>query len=156
MLKKLFTTSDDIGLLIARITLGVVIFPHGAQKILGIWGGSGMEALATNFEAWFGIPPFISYLVAIAEFFGSLALIFGFMSRFSAASIIAVMLGAIYFVVGNHFFMNWYSEQGRGEGFEFHLLAIGLALIIVIKGAGKFSLDGFIVNKFFQKDESNE
>ncbi|MEO9885149.1 MAG: DoxX family protein [Balneola sp.] len=111
MIKKLFSTSDDWGLLIARLTLGIVIFPHGAQKILGIWGGHGLSELMTNFENWFGIHPFISFLVAVAEFFGSLALIIGLMSRFSAASLIVVMLGAIHFVVGDHFFMNWYSEQ---------------------------------------------
>lgn len=152
MLYKLLHTKEDITPLIARITLGIVMFPHGAQKILGIWGGHGLQAVMESFDTWFGIPFFISALVAIAEFFGSIALILGFMSRFSATSMIMVMLGAIYYVTGNHFFMNWYSQPGRGEGFEYHLLIIGLSVIVAIAGGGKFSLDGIIAGRLEKKE----
>lgn len=140
LVKKLTRTSPDLAPLIARLFLGVVIFPHGAQKILGIWGGHGLTQMMESFQTWFGIPPFLSALVAFAEFFGAFALILGLFGRFMAGSILLVMLGAIYFVVNDFFFMNWYS-QPRGEGFEFHLLAIGLALIVIICGSGSYSLD---------------
>jgi putative oxidoreductase len=148
ILFKILETNPSTSPLVARIALGLVMLPHGAQKILGIWGGHGLGPTMESFYHWFGIPFFTTFLVASAEFFGSIALILGLMSRFSASSIIAVMLGAIYFVTGNHFFMNWYSEPGRGEGFEFHILAIALGLIVVISGAGKYSIDGMLVNKF--------
>lgn len=147
MLYTLLKTKDDWAPLIARVALGIVMFPHGAQKILGIWGGHGLQPVMESFNMWFGIPYFITALVAIAEFFGSIALILGFMSRFSASSMIMVMLGAIYYVARNFFFMNWYSQPGRGEGFEFHLLVIGLSLIVVIAGGGKFSLDGLLAKR---------
>lgn len=152
MLSKFFKTSDLIAPLIARVFLGLVMFPHGAQKILGIWGGHGLNATMESFNQWFAFPFFLTFLVAIAEFFGSIALIVGFCSRFSAGSIIAVMLGAIYFVTGNHFFMNWYSQPGRGEGFEFHLLAIALGLIVLISGGGKYSADSWIYKQLTEKD----
>lgn len=146
MLKKLITTDDSWTLFVARLTLGIVIFPHGAQKILGIWGGHGLQAVMDAFNQWFGIPSFLTMLVAFAEFFGMIALVLGFCSRFMAGSLALVMLGAIYFVVNDHFFMNWYSEQ-RGEGFEFHLLAIGLSIVIMIGGSGKFSFDQWLMKK---------
>lgn len=145
-IKALYKTSDSWSSLVARIFLGIVIFPHGAQKILGIWGGHGLQAMMDSFEQWFGIPSALSFLVACAEFFGSIGLIIGLLGRFMAGSIVLVMLGAIYFVVNEHFFMNWYS-QPRGEGFEFHLLAIGLGLIVLIKGSGKYSVDRWLSNK---------
>ena len=147
LITLLIKTDQDWASLIARIFLGGVIFPHGAQKILGIWGGHGLTSMMESFEGWFGIPPAISFLVAIAEFFGAIALILGFFSRFMAGSIMLVMLGAMYFVVNQHFFMNWYSLP-RGEGFEFHLLALGLGLIVLVKGGGKLSLDLVIQEKF--------
>ncbi|MEP1779270.1 MAG: DoxX family protein [Reichenbachiella sp.] len=146
MLKKLLKTEDSWVLLIARFTLGAVILPHGAQKILGIWGGHGLPATMDAFNNWFGIPSYLTFLVACAEFFGMIALILGLFSRFMAGSLALVMLGAIYFVVNNHFFMNWYSEP-RGEGFEFHLLAIGLTTIIMIGGSGRFSIDRLLLER---------
>lgn len=142
-LKALVNSDNDWAPFIARVFLGFVIFPHGAQKILGIWGGHGLQAMMDSFQQWFGIPPVFSALVAFAEFFGAIALILGLFGRFMAGSIILVMLGAIYFVVNEHFFMNWYS-QPRGEGFEFHLLAIGLGLIVLVKGSGKYAVDQLI------------
>ena len=147
MLKKLIATQDDIAPAIARIFLGAIIFPHGAQKILGIWGGHGLDAAINAFGQWFGFPAFVTVLVALAEFAGALALILGLGARFMAGSIMLVMLGAIYFVVGKHFFMNWYGQPQYGEGFEFHLLALGLGLIVLLKGAGKYSLDALLIKR---------
>ena len=137
---KLIKTNPSYSSLIARVFLGMVIMPHGAQKILGIWGGHGLQSTMDSFSQWFGIPSFITFLVAIGEFAGGILLIIGLCSRFAAFSIILIMLGAIYYVVNDHFFMNWYTEQ-RGEGFEFHLLAIALALVVILKGSGRLSID---------------
>lgn len=141
MLAKLLGTDDDLSLFILRVTLGAVILPHGLQKLLGIFGGHGVAATIESFREWFGIPAALTILVILAESFGSVLLILGLMSRFASFSIGMVMLGAIFLVTGRWgFFMNWYSEQ-RGEGFEYHLLVLGMVLVLVLKGSGKWSLD---------------
>jgi putative oxidoreductase len=141
MFKRLLATESNYAQLFARLALGIAIFPHGAQKLLGIWGGHGPADVIANFQKWFGIPSWLTVLVIAAEFFGGLMLIFGFAGRFAAFGIACVMAGAIALLHGRvGFFMNWYGNQ-RGEGFEYHILAIGLALAIMIKGSGALSID---------------
>jgi putative oxidoreductase len=140
MLKKLMRTDDDLGAFIARLVLGLVMFPHGAQKLLGWFGGQGFEATLQGMTGM-GLPAVVVLLVILAEFFGSLSLLLGVLGRIGAAGILCVMLGAILTVhLPNGFFMNWMGNQ-KGEGFEYHLLAIGLALIVLIKGSGRWSSD---------------
>ena len=123
----------DVALLLARIIVGVVFMAHGAQVLFGAFGGPGLSAFV-------GMMGPIGYLVAIGQFFGGLGILVGFLSRFSAASIIVIMLGAIAMVHGKvGFFMNWMGNQG-GEGFEYHLLAIGILLVILIAGPGRYAL----------------
>lgn len=141
MIRKLLATNDDILQLILRLTLGIVIFPHGAQKLLGWFGGGGFSATMQGMTGM-GLPAVIVFLVIMAESFGALGLITGFLTRFSAFGISVVMLGAIFTVhakVG--FFMNWMGQQ-QGEGFEYHLLVLGIALVLMIRGGGRFSVDG--------------
>jgi putative oxidoreductase len=134
------STPDDFGVFIARIALSSVFIPHGLQKILGLFGGYGFSATLSYFTS-LGVPAVLAFLIIMAESLGSMALFVGLFGRFMAFGISMVMLGAIFLVhVPNGFFMNWGGAQ-KGEGFEFHLLAIGLALVIMIKGSGKFSLD---------------
>ena len=110
---------------------------HGAQKLFGAFGGPGLSAVV-------GMMGPLGYLVSIGEFFGGLGLVVGFLSRFSAASITVIMLGAIGMVHGKlGFFMNWTGQQ-PGEGFEYHLLAIGLLLSILIAGPGRFSIGRYL------------
>jgi putative oxidoreductase len=143
MVGSIFRTSDDIGAFIARITLGVVMLPHGLQKLLGLFGGAGFSG-TVEFFVGSGLPAFIAVLIIISESFGSLGLIFGFLSRLAALGVVIIMLGAIVTVhIKNGFFMNW-SGSGPGEGFEFHLLAIGLGLVVLFKGGGAWSLDRVI------------
>ena len=143
MLGSIFRTNDDIGAFIARITLGVVMLPHGLQKLLGLFGGAGFSG-TVEFFVGSGLPAFIAVLIIISESFGSLGLIFGFLSRLAALGVIIIMLGAIVTVhIKNGFFMNW-SGSGPGEGFEFHLLAIGLGLVVLFKGGGAWSVDRVI------------
>ena len=146
MIQKLLATNDDVLQLILRLTLGIVIFPHGAQQLLGWFGGGGFSATMQGMTSM-GLPAVIVFLVIVAESFGALGLIAGFLTRFSAFGISMVMLGAIFTVhakVG--FFMNWFGQQ-QGEGYEFHLLALGIALVLMLRGGGKLSVDGALSNK---------
>jgi putative oxidoreductase len=118
----------------------VVFFSHGAQKVLGWFGGGGFGATLRAMTG-IGLPRIVVLFVMTAEFLGSLGLIFGFLTRLGALGIIGVMLGAILTVHWhNGFFMNWTGKQA-GEGFEYHLLAIGIALALLIRGGGAFSVD---------------
>ncbi len=147
MLKKLFDTKDDTSLLVARLTLGVVMFPHGAQKLLGWFRGGGFSGTVGFFTEQLGLPWIVVILIILGESFGSVSLILGFMSRFCAFGIGCIMLGAILML--NHrygFFMNWQGTQ-KGEGYEYHLLALGLALAVMIGGGGKWSVDGALSQK---------
>jgi len=141
----LLHTEDDFGLFIARIVLGVVILPHGLQKLLGLFGGAGFSG-TIEFFVGSGLPAAVAILIIIGESFGAVGLILGFLSRLAAFGITLIMLGAIFMVhLQNGFFMNWQGNQ-TGEGFEFHLLALGLSLVVLIKGGGKWSVDRAIVN----------
>ena len=140
MLKNLYYTSDNVAGLIARIFLGIVILPHGLQKTLGMFGGSGFTNTVDFFVST-GMPSIVAVLVIAGESLGAISLIVGFLARFSAAAISLIMLGAIFMVHGQHgFFMNWFGAN-EGEGFEYHILAIGLGLIVMVVGAGKASID---------------
>ena len=141
MLRKWMQTDDDVGRLIVRIALGLVMFPHGAQKLLGWFGGSGFAGTLQFFTSQLSLPIAVTLLVILAEFFGAISLITGFLGRVGAFGILCVMLGAIFMVhLPNGFFMNWMGTQ-KGEGFEYHLLAIGMALAIIVKGSGAYSAD---------------
>jgi len=123
----------DWSLLVLRVVLGIVFMAHGAQKLFGAFGGPGLGAIVQMMGP-------IGYLVTIGEFFGGLGLVAGILPRFSAASIVVIMLGAIGMVHGKvGFFMNWAGQQA-GEGYEYHLLAIAALLPIVIAGPGRFAL----------------
>lgn len=143
-LQLLFKTNDSFAQLIARLTLGIVMFPHGAQKALGWFGGYGFSGTMNFFTQQMHIPAPLAFLAIAAEFAGSIGLILGCVSRVAALGIGTNMVVAIATVhAPNGFFMNWYGTQ-KGEGFEYHLLAIGLALIVLFLGAGKASLDRLI------------
>jgi len=141
------TDSNSWSLLVARVTLGAVILPHGMQKALGSFGGFGLEATLGYFMSN-GLPFFIALLVIMAEFLGSLFIILGFGTRFMAFSLFITMLGAM--IIGGHvqhgFFMNWFGNQA-GEGMQFFILTLGLGLIGMISGGGKFSVDAVISKK---------
>ena len=150
MIGKILKTDNlDWGALIARVFLGVVILPHGLQKLLGMFGGYGFSATVEYFSST-GIPSLIGTLIVLGESFGALFLILGLISRISAAGIALIMLGAMIMVHSQFgFFMNWFGAQA-GEGFEYHLLALGLALIVLVRGGGKWALDGEISKMFSQ------
>ena len=146
-LQLLLKTNDSVAPLLARLALGFVMFPHGAQKVLGWFGGHGFDATMGFFTGTLHIPAVFAFLAILAEFGGSLGLITGFLSRVSAFGIGVTMAVAIIMAhAGNGFFMNWSGAQ-KGEGFEYHLLSIGLALVVLVQGAGKASIDGLLTRK---------
>ena len=140
MLRKLMQTDDDAGMLIVRLALGVVMFAHGAQKMLGWFGGHGVAG-TMHAMTGMGMPAALVVLVIVTEFFGSLSLITGLLGRVGALGILCLMLGAIFMVhLPYGFFMNWMGNQ-KGEGFEYHVLAIGMALAVLVRGSGSLSID---------------
>ena len=141
MIRKLFTTDDCTATAILRLVLGIVFFAHGAQKMLGWFGGFGFSATMGFFTGVMHIPAPLAFLAIAAEFFGGLGLIVGFLTRIAAFGIAMNMLVAIATV--HHafgFFMNWSGTQ-KGEGFEYHLLVLAMTAFLMIRGAGAFSVD---------------
>jgi len=150
-IKCFLETEDSISTLILRIGLGVVIFPHGAQMLLGWFGGHGLEGTLGFFTTKMGVPYVIAILVIIGEFFGALGLITGFLTRFCAVAMAVIMVGAVAMAHWNNgFFMNWSGKQA-GEGFEYHILAIGIASALMILGGGSFSLDQWVSKNILNK-----
>ncbi|SEL08851.1 putative oxidoreductase [Aquimarina amphilecti] len=147
LVQKLLKTHPNIGFSITRLTLGLVIFPHGAQKLLGLFGGYGYTATVESFTTQMGLPSFIAFSIIMIEFLGSISLILGLFSRVWALSLSGMFIGIIYTTqLANGFFMNWFGNQ-NGEGYEYSLLVIGLAVSIIVNGSGKWSLDKLISKK---------
>ena len=145
-LKKLFATANDPILTVLRLTLGVIFFAHGAQKTLGLFGGYGFSGTMNFFTTTMHIPAPLAFAAIMAEFAGGIALIVGLASRLAALSVAVNMVVAIAMVSGQYgLFMNWFGTQ-KGEGFEYHLLAIAVALPLIIRGSGAFSLDRLLAN----------
>lgn len=141
MLRELFRTDNTTGFLFLRFSLGIVIFFHGAQKALGWFGGPGYQKTLEIFTAQYGFPAVLVILIIAVEFLGSIGLMAGFLTRPAAAGI-AVNIGICAYM--NHlqhgFFMNWFGKQ-QGEGYEYHILVIGMCLALIVKGAGALSID---------------
>lgn len=141
MFINMFKTGGYAGL-IARVTLGVVMLPHGWPKL------AGFERAFEGLTAGAGLPGVVAFLVIVGESVGAVSLIMGFMSRFCAFSIGIIMAGAVWMFHLNHgFFMNWKGNQA-GEGYEYHILAMGLALVVTVAGGGNFSVDKKIADFF--------
>ena len=141
MFRRLYATDDSTATAILRVVLGVVFFAHGAQKMLGWFGGFGFAGTMNFFTGMMHIPAPLAFLAIAAEFFGGLGLILGLLTRIAAFGIGVNMLVAITTVHRAFgFFMNWTGTQ-KGEGFEFHLLVLAIVAFLVIHGAGAFSVD---------------
>ena len=151
-MKRFFETNDSYGPLIGRLVLAAVIFPHGAQKVLGWFGGHGFSGTMQFFRETMHIPAPFAFLAILAEFAAPIALVFGLLTRLSAFGIGVNILVAA--VLGGHlqngFFMNWFGNQ-KGEGVEYHILMAGLAAVLVIQGAGRFAVDSLIAKRIAEK-----
>jgi putative oxidoreductase len=147
MKKYLFNTPNDGVLTVLRLTLGSLFFAHGAQKMLGWFGGYGFDATMNAFTTQMGIPAVFAFLAIAAEFFGGLGLIFGALTRVAALGIASVMAVAATMVHAQFgLFMNWAGTQ-KGEGFEYHLLALAISMALMIRGAGAFSVDRWLATR---------
>ena len=144
MKNKIFNTNNDLTGLITRLTLGLILFPHGAQKMLGMFGGYGFIGTINYFTGTLHLPWIIGFLVIIIEFVGALCFIIGFASRIWSSLTIILFIGIIFTShLDNGFFMNWFGNQ-KGEGYEYHLLIIGLSVATLVNGSGKYSVDKLI------------
>jgi putative oxidoreductase len=140
-LARILATDAGWEATVARVALGAVMAPHGAQKLLGWFGGPGFGGAMGFLTGSAGLPAPIALLVILAESLGAVALVLGLGSRVMAAGVAAVMVGAIVTVhAANGFFMNW-SGTAAGEGFEYHILAIALAVVVMLRGSGALSVD---------------
>lgn len=117
----------DVSLLLVRVIVGTIFAAHGAQKLFGAFGGPGLSNVVESMGT-------LGYPVTIGEFFGGLGLIVGFLCRFSAASLIVIMCGAIAIAHGKHGF---FLSNG---GFEYNLALIGLLIPIFLVGPGKYAI----------------
>lgn len=142
LLDRLVRTSDDAALTVLRLALGIVMFPHAAQKVFGWFGGPGFSGFVGFTGSQYGIPAGFAVLAVAAETLGSLGLLLGLLGRVAAFGIFCEMLVAVT-LIHRHFgfFMNWTGQQ-PGEGFEFHILVVGIAIVIMLRGSGAASIDG--------------
>src|SRR6202045_3176669 len=141
MIRKLFATDDSAATTILRLVLGLVFFAHGAQKMLGWFGGYGFSGTMGFFTGSMHIPAPLAFLAIASEFFGGLGLILGFLTRIAAFGIamnMVITIAMVHRAFG--FFMNWTGAQ-KGEGFEFHLLVLAITAFLMMRGAGTFSVD---------------
>ncbi|GAB0156800.1 DoxX family protein [Chryseobacterium sp. Alg-005] len=150
MKNKIFNTNKDWTGLVIRLTLGLIMFPHGAQKMLGWFHGPGFSREMEHLTGPMHLPWVISILVIVIEFFGAISLLIGWASRLWAVTFIILFLGIIFTAHVEHgFFMNWFGNQ-KGEGYEYHLLVIGLCMALVLNGSGKYSVDQ-LISKYMTK-----
>jgi putative oxidoreductase len=146
LVHRIVATPADPAASIARLALGLVMFPHGAQKLLGWFGGYGFSGTMGFFTGQ-GFPAALAALVILIEFFGSLALVFGALGRLGALGIGAIMIGAVATVHARFgFFMNW-TGSAPGEGFEYHILALALAVVVLVRGSGAWSVDRALASR---------
>ena len=141
MLRRLVATDNSTPTAILRLVLGIIFFAHGAQKMLGWFGGPGFSATMGMFTGYLHIPAPFVFLAIAAEFFGGIGLILGFLTRIAAFGIAMNMIVAVAMVHSSFgFFMNWTGAQ-KGEGFEYHLLVLAITAFLIIRGAGVLSVD---------------
>ena len=155
MLRKILSTNADYGTFIARVTVGAILVPHGFQHALGLLGGYGFSGTLKWMTGTLGFPAPLAAIAIVTELIAPFALIFGLGGRVAALGIVGLMAGAASSHVQNGFFMNWFGALPSGtEGFEYHLLAIGLASAIVLNGSGAFSIDRLLLRNSRLADSS--
>lgn len=149
---RLLRTEGDLSSLFLRLSLSVVLFPHGAQKVLGWFGGQGLEQTLQHFQNEFAIPLTFGMLAIATEFLGAIGLFLGLLTRITAFAVAVEMAVAIYLAHrGFGFFMNWMGQK-NGEGFEYHILVIGICLALVLRGGGIWSIDRAITGRKHKRE----
>jgi len=156
MLRSLLRTNRDIGALVGRVMLGALLVPHGFQHGLGLLGGYGFSGTLGWMTGTLGFPAPLAALAIVTELVAPFALILGLGGRGAALGIVGLMLGALSTHLPNGFFMNWFGSLPAGnEGFEYHLVVIGLAGVVILNGSGALSLDRLIVNRLFPVNQAD-
>ena len=141
MTQSLVKTTNGLAAFILRLGLAIVIFPHGAQKVPGWFGGGGFQGTLDGMTTGMGLSAFIVILIMLIEFLGPLLLLIGLYTRVVAFCMLCLFVGIIFFAqIDNGFFMNW-GGQKPGEGYEYHLLVLAMSLALVSSGAGRWSVD---------------
>ncbi|MBI4668713.1 MAG: DoxX family protein [Elusimicrobia bacterium] len=131
-----------------RLALGIIFFAHGAQKLFGWFHGTGLTATIANFKSYLGLPAFLTVIAVFTEFFGSIFITIGLMTRLCALGLGFVMTVAIFKVhLANGFFLNWFGTPAKGHGIEYNLALLAICLTLFLGGAGKFSLDEFTAKR---------
>jgi putative oxidoreductase len=147
MFRRFLETDRSTTLTFQRAVLALVVSAHGAQKLLGWFGGYGVEGTVGWFAQALHVPAPIALLVVLSDSLGAVALAAGLFTRFVALGTAATMAGAILLLhASNGFFMNWGGTLA-GEGYEFHLLALALALPLVVRGGGAWSIDTLLARR---------
>ena len=145
MKQIIFKTYGTFTGLILRLTLGFIFLPHGLQKTVGMYGGAGFTGTVQVFTEQLHLPAIIAFVVIMIEFCGAVCLLLGLITRFWAAAYVGLLLGIMFTThLENGFFMNWFGNK-KGEGCQFDLLAIGIAVALIVEGGGKYSLDRSIL-----------
>jgi putative oxidoreductase len=147
MLRSLIATRRESAPVVARLVLGLVMFPHGAQHALGWFGGYGFQGTLGWMTDTLGFPASLAALAIVVELLAPIALVLGLGGRLAAAGIIGLMVGAASTHVANGFFMNWFGAMKPGvEGYEYHLIALALAAVVAIDGSGALSVDRLLTH----------
>jgi putative oxidoreductase len=144
MIEKILQTDTDYVCTFLRIVAGIIIFPYGMQKLLGWFGGVGIEGTLEQMTVR-KIPKFIAWLIIIGQSFGSIALIFGFLGRIAAGGLFIIFTGALIVHLPDGWSMNWFGTK-EGEGIEYHVLLLSLLLIIIVNGSGAMSIDSWLLS----------
>ncbi len=144
MKNLVFKTSENWGATVIRMVLGIVIFSHGAQYFLGWFGGYGITATLQFLTANYSLPWIVALTVICIQFFGSIMLVTGFATRVAALGLLGIFIGMAFQHVDHGFYMNW-SGENSGEGFEFHVLVLGMCAALLFLGGGKLSVDRVFV-----------
>lgn len=135
MLNRFMSRYEPWAHLLLRLTLGVIFIAHGAQKLFGIFGGTGLSGTARFFEELGLTPAFYwAVVVGLVEFGGGLAVLFGCLTRYAAALLALVMLVAIARV-------HWQYGFFLPNGIEYPLALLGANLTLLIGGAGEWAFD---------------
>ena len=145
-MELLFATSPSWAITVVRVTLGVIFFAHGAQKVFGWFGGYGLKG-TVGYMVSIGLPLIVAYAACFFELLGGIGLVLGLMTRLAALAIITVMIGAIAKAHWPHgFFLNWALAPGKGHGFEAHVAFIAMAAACLMAGGGALSLDALLMH----------
>lgn len=152
MTDQLFSTTSNYAGTVLRVVLGLVLFAHGAQYMLGWFGGNGLKATLQFLTEAMALPWIVALAVICIQFFGAIALVLGMATRLTALAVLGIFVGMISYHVQYGFYMNW-SGTEAGEGFEFHLLVLAMCGALLLVGGGAWSLDRMIATSSNEKKQ---